>query len=85
METPKSEIVKKAVEFRLVIQPVGTANAAEFQGRINALLAEGYDVFSSQSIGLDTGGGQSGAGLVNMVVTLVKYDYLTLAPAQPAA
>lgn len=76
------ETVKKAKEFRFVSQSVNPSTVAEFNGRINTMLAEGWDLFASQSIGLDTGGGVGGGGNIMMVVTLVKYDYLSLTPAQ---
>ena len=72
------EPVKKAKEYRIVSQSVNPTTVVEFTQRINDLLGEGWDILSSQSIGLDTGGGQSGGGNLMMVVSLVKYEYIKL-------
>lgn len=72
---------KKAKEFMVLTQSISPADKAEFLGRVNAMLAEGWDVFASQSIGLDTGGGVGGGGKVMMVVSLVRYDYFRLVDA----
>lgn len=74
----ESNVVKKAKEFVLVTESVNKATSVAFMDRINELLQAGYDVFSSQSIGLDTSGGVSGTGNVMMVVTLVRYEYIRL-------
>lgn len=79
MET--GNVVKKAKEFIFLSQSVNEKTVVEFLGRVNSLLAEGWDVLNSQSIGLDTGGGQSGGGNIMMVVSLVKYDYIKLMDA----
>lgn len=84
MET-QTQFVKKAKEFMFRSQSLNASTAGEFWKSINDLLAAGWDVFASQSIGLDTGGGQGGGGNIMMVVTLVKYEYLTLSPAAPNA
>ena len=76
---------KKAKEFMILTQSVSPSNKAEFLGRINSMLAEGWDVLTSQSIGLDTGGGVSGAGNVMMVVSLVRYEYFRLVDNPPAS
>ena len=73
-----SNIVKKAKEFVLLTESISPATAAAFMERVNSLLASGYDMFASQSIGLDTGGGVSGSGNVMMVVTLVRYEFIKL-------
>ncbi len=73
-----SNIVKKAKEYMFLSQSVNPSTVTEFWGRVNSLLADGWDVLNSQSIGLDTGGGQSGGGNIMMVVSLVRYDYLKI-------
>lgn len=81
-------IVKKAKEFLFLSQSVNEKTVVEFNTRVNSLLADGFDLFASQSIGLDTGGGQGGGGNIMMVVTLVRYEYIKLldapAPNAPA-
>lgn len=79
-----TQYVKKAKEFMFRSQSLNAASAPAFWQSINDLLAAGWDVFASQSIGLDTGGGQGGGGNIMMVVTLVKYEFLTLSPVAPA-
>lgn len=74
----EGNVIKKAKEFVLLTQSVNPQNKVEFMGRVNELLEAGYDVFSSQSIGLDTGGGVGGSGNVMMVVSLVRYEYIKL-------
>ncbi len=74
-------VVKKTKEVVILTESISPATAAAFMGRINSLLADGMDLFSSQSIGLDTGGGVSGGGMVMMVVTLVRYDYIKIVEA----
>lgn len=74
-------VVKKAKETMLVVESVGPENVISFTQRINGLLENGFDLFASQSIGLDTGGGVGGAGKVMMVMTLVRYDYIKLMDA----
>lgn len=76
---------KKAKEFMILTQSVNPSTKAEFLGRVNDMLAEGWDVFASQSIGLDTGGGVSGSGSVMMVVSLVRYEYFKLVDTPPDA
>lgn len=73
---------KKAVEYKIKSRslngglPLGNPNSvATFEAEIKTLLDEGWDVLSSQSIGLDTGGGASGAGNIMVFITLVKYGY----------
>lgn len=74
-------VVKKAKEFLFKSRSVNPSTVIEFIGEINALLADGWDILSSQSIGLDVGGGQSGAGNIMMVVSLVRYEYIKLMDA----
>lgn len=77
----KEEVVKKAKEFVMLSESISSQTAPAFMSRVNSLLNEGYDLFASQSIGLDTGGGVSGAGNVMMVVTLVRYEFIKLMDA----
>ncbi len=80
-----SNVVKKAKEYMFLSESLNPTSVVAFWGRVNALLADGWDIISSQSIGLDTGGGNAGGGNIMMVVSLVKYEYLkivdTTAPA----
>lgn len=73
---------KKAIDYAIKSRslngslPLGNPNSVlTFNAEIKAMLDEGWDVLSSQSIGLDTGGGASGAGNIMVFVTLVKYGY----------
>lgn len=75
---------KKAVEFRFMSESVNATSAPAFNARVNALLEDGWDVLSSQSLGLDTGGGQAGGGNIMIFVTLVKYAYILLTPPADA-
>jgi hypothetical protein len=78
------QMEKKAKEFKIRTASVNPTTVLEFYGTVNKDLAEGWDILSAQSIGLDTGGGQGGGGNVMMVVSLVKYEYFQLAPAAAA-
>ena len=71
-------IVKKAKEYCFLSQSVNASSAPELWGKVNSLLAQGWDILNSQSIGLDTGGGQSGGGNLMMVVSMVRYEYIRL-------
>lgn len=73
---------KKAVDFKIKTRSLAAAaplgdehSPMTFEAEIRALLDTGWDVLSSQSIGLDTGGGVGGAGNIMVYVTLVKYGY----------
>lgn len=76
---------KKAQAILFKTHSINPTTAMEFTAEINALLEQGWDVLSSYPIGLDTGGGVSGGGNVMMAVTLVKYGYFQLAPADAGA
>ncbi len=86
-ETVSGSVVRKAKEYMFLSESINPSTAVAFWSRVNDLLKAGWDVFSSQSIGLDTGGGQSGGGNIMMVVTLVQYEYIKLmdAPVPDAA
>lgn len=56
----------------------GPEGALHFNARVNALLAEGWDVLSASTLGLDTGGGIGGSAPIMMLVSLVKYEYFKL-------
>lgn len=71
-------VAKKAREYMFLSESVNPSSVVAFWGRVNSLLAEGWDILNSQSIGLDTGGGQSGGGNIMMVVSLVRYEYLKI-------
>lgn len=75
---------KKAKEFLIMSESVSAATRDKFLDRVNAALAEGWDVLSSQSIGLDTGGGVAGSGNIMMVVSLVRYEYFRLIDNAPS-
>lgn len=83
MPENNSTIAKKAKEFVFLSESVSANTAPAFMQRVNSLLDAGYDILSSQSIGLDTGGGVGGGGNIMMVVSLVRYEYLQImnAPA----
>lgn len=73
---------KKAIDYTMKVRSVNggapfgdPSSVFTFQAEIKALLDDGWDVLSSQSIGLDTGGGQGGAGNIMVFVSLVKYGY----------
>ncbi len=71
-------VVKKAKEFLFMSQSVAAQDAPAFFNRVNSLLAQGWDLFASQTMGLDTGGGVGGSGNVMVYITLVKYEYLKI-------
>lgn len=84
---------KKAVDFVIKTRSITPSqnladehSVARFQADIKMLLDDGWDVLSSQCIGLDQGGGIGGAGNPMMCVTLVKYGYFEVVqtPAAPA-
>lgn len=81
MQMENGNVVKKAKEFMFLTQSISAESAPAFNQRVNSLLAEGWDVFASQTMGLDTGGGVGGSGNVMVYVTLVRYEYSLLAPA----
>ncbi len=80
-----SNVVKKAKEYMFLSESLNPTTVAAFFGRVNNLLAEGWDILNSQSIGLDTGGGNAGSGNIMMVVSLVRYDYLKIMDAPATA
>lgn len=75
---------KKAVDYTIKSRSLNSQTVPAFNQEIKDLLDEGWDVLSSQSIGLDTGGGVSGGGNIMVFVTLVKYGYFNVVETPPA-